>query len=136
MGKKKKQDAISTFIGSESEFLGTLSFDGTIRIDGRLKGEITSAEGTLIIGESAIIEADIKVGSGIIMGEVTGTVQAKDRIEVYKPARITGDIQAPVISIDVGVTFNGNCAMGPRTISAEETEDESIRVVPPVSEEK
>lgn len=96
MGKKKKQDAISTFIGSESEFLGTLSFDGTIRIDGRLKGEITSAEGTLIIGESAIIEADIKVGSGIIMGEVTGTVQAKDRIEVYKPPGLPETFRPPL----------------------------------------
>jgi cytoskeletal protein CcmA (bactofilin family) len=136
MGKKTRQDTISTFIGPEAEIQGTLSFKGTIRVDGKMKGKIESADGTLIVGESARIEADISVDSGVIMGEIIGTVNAKSRIEIYKPARITGDIQAPVISIDAGVTFNGNCSMGPRTISTEETADESIRVVSPVSKEK
>jgi cytoskeletal protein CcmA (bactofilin family) len=67
---------------------------------------------------------------------VIGTVYAKSRIEVYKPARVTGDIQAPVISIDAGVTFNGNCTMGAKTISTEETKEESIRVVSPATKEK
>ena len=136
MLKKKKQDAISTFIGPEADIQGTLSFEGTIRVDGKMRGKIESADGTLIVGEAARIEADISVDSGVIMGEIIGTIRAKNRIEVYKPARITGDIQAPVISIDAGVTFNGNCAMGPVTISTEETTEESIRVVPPFSKEK
>ena len=136
MLKKKKQDAISTFIGPEADIQGTLSFEGTIRVDGKMRGKIESADGTLIVGEAARIEADISVDSGVIMGEIIGTIRAKNRIEIYKPARITGDIQAPVISIDAGVTFNGNCATGPVTISTEETTEESIRVVPPVSREK
>lgn len=136
MKKKQKEEAISTFIGPEADIKGTLSFEGTIRVDGKMKGKIESADGTLIVGETARIEADISVESGVIMGEVIGTILAKNRIEVYKPARITGDIQAPVISIDAGVTFNGNCTMGARTISTEETKEESIRVVTPVSKEK
>lgn len=128
MKKKEKQDAISTFIGPEADIKGTLSFEGTIRVDGKMEGKIESTEGTLIVGEAARIEADISVGTGVIMGEIVGTVQAKTRIEVYKPARVTGDIQAPVISIDAGVTFNGNCTMGPVTISDEETAGESIQV--------
>ena len=136
MLKKKKQDAISTFIGPETDIRGTLSFEGTIRVDGKMKGRIDSVDGTLIVGEAARIEADISVDSGVIMGEITGTIRAKNRIEVYKPARVTGDIRAPVISIDAGVTFNGNCTMGPMTISSEETTEESIRVVPPLSREK
>ena len=134
--KQAKQDTISTFVGPEANIQGTLLFEGTIRVDGKMKGKIESADGTLIIGESARIEADISIDSGIIMGEVIGTVHAKSRIEVYKPARVTGDIQAPLISIDAGVTFNGNCTMGARTISTEETKEESIRVVSPVSKEK
>jgi cytoskeletal protein CcmA (bactofilin family) len=129
--KKEKQDAISTFIGPKSDINGNLSFEGTIQVDGRLKGEITSSEGTLIVGETARIEADIKVDLAIIKGEVTGKIQAKKRIEIYKPARVTGDLQSPVISMDAGVIFNGNCAMGPKTISTEETKGESIRVVQP-----
>jgi len=134
--KQANQDTISTFIGPEANIQGTLMFEGTIRVDGKMKGKIESADGTLIVGEAARIEADISIDSGVIMGEVFGTVYAKSRIEVYKPARVTGDIQAPVISIDAGVTFNGNCTMGAKTISTEETKEESIRVVSPATKEK
>jgi len=134
--EKDKQDAISTFIGTESNIEGSLIFEGTVRVDGRLKGKITSSDGTLIVGEPARVEADIDVGLAVIMGEVVGTVHAKKRIEIYKPARVTGDLQSPVISMDVGVTFNGNCTMGPKTISTEETKGESIRVVQPPAKEK
>jgi len=126
---KEKQDAISTFIGTKSEISGDLTFEGTIRVDGKLKGRITSSEGTLIVGETAKIEAQIDVGLAVIMGGVNGTVQAKKRIEIYKPAHVTGDLQSPVISMDAGVTFNGNCSMGPKTISTAETKGDSIRVV-------
>jgi cytoskeletal protein CcmA (bactofilin family) len=134
--EKQKQDAISTFIGTKSEIDGNLSFEGTIRVDGKLKGKITSSDGTLIVGETAKIEAEINVGLAVIMGEVTGTVEAKKRIEIYKPARVVGDLQSPVISMDAGVIFNGNCAMGAKTISTEETKGDSIRVVPPGAKEK
>jgi len=134
--EKDKQDTISTFIGTESNIEGSLIFEGTVRVDGRLKGKITSSDGTLIVGEPARVEADIDVGLAVIMGEVVGTVHAKKRIEIYKPARVTGDLQSPVISMDVGVTFNGNCTMGPKTISTEETKGESIRVVQRPAKEK
>ncbi len=134
--EKENQDAISTFVGTKSEITGNMAFEGTIRIDGRLKGKITSSDGTLIVGETAKVEADISVGLVVIMGEVTGKVQAKKRIELYKPARVSGDLQSPVISMDAGVTFNGNCAMGAKTISTEETKGDSIRVVQPAAKEK
>lgn len=136
MGKKKKDNAISTFIGPEAKIKGALAFEGTIRLDGNVEGEITSSTGTMIIGEKAIVKAEINVETAIIMGEVTGTIQAKDRIEIYKPAKITGDIQAPAISIDAGVSFNGNCAMTPKAISASETKDQSIQVLPTAAKEK
>ena len=136
MLKKKKQDAISTFVGPETDIRGTLSFEGTIRVDGKMKGKIESADGTLIVGETARIEAEISVDSGVIMGEVIGTVLAKSRIELYKPARVTGDIRAPVISIDAGVAFNGSCIMTPETISGGVTAEEPIRVIKPAAREK
>ena len=136
MGKKKKEDAISTFIGPESTIKGSLVFEGTIRLDGNVEGEISSSNGTMIIGERAKIKAEINVETAIIMGEVTGTIQAKDRIEIYKPAKITGDIQAPAISIDAGVSFNGNCAMTSKTISSSETKNQSIQVLSSAVKEK
>lgn len=136
MRKKRKEDAISTFIGPESTIKGSLAFEGTIRLDGNIDGEISSSSGTVIIGEKANIKADIHVKNAIIMGRVTGTLQAKERIEIYKPAKITGDIQAPTVSIDAGVSFNGNCAMTPKTISASETKDQSIQVLSSKATEK
>ena len=65
----------------------------------------------MIIGERAVVEAQIRVGTAIVKGTVNGHIQASDRIEVYPPAKITGDIQAPVVSIETGVFFNGKCSM-------------------------
>ena len=75
----------------------------------------------MIVGEKAVINADIAVEAAIIMGEVNGTIDAKNRIEVYPPARVVGDIQAPVVSIDAGVIFNGTCTMKARSIPTVET---------------
>ncbi len=118
MGKKKKTGSISTFLGYGSSIEGTLDFQGTIRLDGNVKGKITSNGGTVIVGEKAVIDADIIVDGAIIMGAVNGTIDAKERIEVYPPGRVVGDIQSPVISIDIGAAFNGSCGMKAQTISA------------------
>ena len=64
-----------------------------------------------MIGEKAVVEAEVSVSIAIIMGKVNGTIDATDRIEIYPPGRVSGDIQAPVISIDDGGVFNGNCTM-------------------------
>jgi cytoskeletal protein CcmA (bactofilin family) len=111
MKKEKKIDAVSTFLGPDAIFDGTINFKGTIRLDGRVKGKIISDEGTVIIGEKASVEAEISVETVIIKGNVNGRVQARDRIEAYPPACILGELQAPTIAIDSGVVFNGNCSM-------------------------
>jgi cytoskeletal protein CcmA (bactofilin family) len=55
------------------------------------------------------------------MGEVNGRIEATERIEVYPPGRVGGDIQSPVISIEPGGMFNGSCVMKPPTATAPET---------------
>lgn len=118
MKRGKAVETVSTIVGSDASFEGTIEFSGSIRIDGKVSGKINSDGGTVIVGEKAKVEADINVSIAIIRGEVNGKIDAKDRIEVYPPARIDGDIMAPVISIDTGVVFNGNCEMKARTISS------------------
>lgn len=122
--KNKKPDSITTFLGADASVEGTIDFKGTIRLDGNVKGKIQSEGGTVIVGEKAVIHADINVDVAIIMGQVTGIIDARNRIEVYPPGSVVGDIQAPVISIDAGVKFNGNCAMKARKISTEKTANE------------
>lgn len=118
MKKGKAVESVNTIIGKDASFEGVMDFTGSIRIDGKVTGQINSEGGTVIIGETAKVEADIKVSIAIIRGELKGTIDATDRIEVYPPARIDGNIVAPVISMDTGVVFNGNCEMTARTIAS------------------
>ena len=113
MKKNRKTDSISTFLGSDATFDGTLEFQGAIRLDGRIKGKILSSDGTLIVGENAAVDAEIHVNVIIVMGEVNGLIEAKDRIEVYPPGRVGGEIHSPVVSIEPGGIFNGTCSMKP-----------------------
>jgi len=116
LSKDKKRPAaeagaISTLLGRDVQIEGTLSFKETIRVDGLIKGKLVSSQGTVIIGENAVIEADVQVGVAIIRGKVHGRVEAGQRIEIFAPAQVTGDISAPTVTIDSGVVFNGNCQM-------------------------
>jgi cytoskeletal protein CcmA (bactofilin family) len=123
MKKGKKHDSISTFLGPDASIDGTVEFRGAIRLDGNVKGKIKSNGGTVIVGEKAVVEAKITVGVAIIMGVVHGTIDAKDRIEIYPPGRVVGDIQAPVITVEEGGIFNGNCIMKDQTISSKKKKD-------------
>ena len=132
MKKERNIGSISTFLGADSRIEGTIEFKGTIRLDGRVKGKILSNGGTLIVGEKAVIHADIHVDSVIIMGDVTGTIDAKKRVEVYKPGRVNGDIEAGVISIEPGGVFTGNCRMKTKAVPLKKP---AVPVeIPPVSE--
>jgi cytoskeletal protein CcmA (bactofilin family) len=111
MKKEKKTDRISTFIGADASIDGTIEFKGTIRVDGRVNGKIVSSGGTVVVGENAAVDAELSVNVAVVMGEVNGTVEAKERIEVYPPGRIGGDILSPVVHIEPGGIFNGNCVM-------------------------
>ena len=117
MKKEKNTDRISTFIGSDASIDGAIEFKGTIRVDGRVKGTISSNGGTVVVGEKGIVNAEISVNVAVVMGEVNGSIDAKERIEVYPPGRLGGDIQSPIVSIEPGGIFNGNCVMKPNTAS-------------------
>lgn len=94
-----------------SEFEGKLTFEGTVRIDGKFKGEIFS-EATLIVGESGKVEADIKVNELTVKGEIVGNIMARSRVVLKAPAVVRGNISAPNLTIEEGVTFEGHCVMG------------------------
>ncbi|MGB9441890.1 MAG: polymer-forming cytoskeletal protein [Desulfobacterales bacterium] len=118
MKKEKNTDRISTFIGADASFDGTIEFKGTIRVDGRVKGNISSNGGTVVVGEKGVVNAEMSVNVAVVMGEVNGSIDAKERIEVYPPGRLGGDIRSPIVSIEPGGIFNGNCVMKPNTESS------------------
>ena len=106
---------IQTFLGPETKLEGKLSFNGTVRLDGHLQGSIESKEGVIVVGEKAVVDADILVHTAIVYGEVSGNIRAAHRIELHQPARLFGDLSAPVVTIDPGVIFHGNCSMETKT---------------------
>jgi len=108
---------ITTLLGRGATFEGKLTFDGTVRIDGRFKGEVFSDD-TLVIGEGAHVEAEIDIGEVIIQGTVVGNVKAKRSIEIHAPGRVKGDVHTPVLQIDKGVVFEGRSFMEAATQSS------------------
>ena len=103
----KMSDAKYT-LGESSEFEGKLKFEGTVVIDGRFKGEIRST-GTLIIGAKAQVEAEVEVGSCVIIGKYAGNITATNKLEMQKPAVVKGNVASPILMIQEGVSFDGNC---------------------------
>src|SRR5512139_1415915 len=101
---------ITTLLGRGAAFEGKLTFEGTVRIDGRFRGEVFSDD-VLVIGEGAIVEAEIDIGEVIVQGTVIGNIKAKRSIEIHAPGRVKGDITTPSLQIDKGVVFEGRSFM-------------------------
>ena len=118
MGEKPNA-SIQTFLGPQTTLEGTLTFTGTVRLDGHFSGNIESEDGTMIVGEHAVIKADVSVRTATVSGEVRGNIHAKDRIELHVPARVYGDLHAPVVLIDEGVVFDGKCSAAPNQMERE-----------------
>ena len=127
---KKISNQMNAFLGKDTEFEGKLSFSGAVRIDGTFKGEILTG-GTLVVGETANLEADVQASHIIVSGEVRGNIAAENRIEVHAPGKIVGNIEAPIITIDEGVVFEGNCRMQKQ--SEESEKDKKVAVLAPSS---
>jgi cytoskeletal protein CcmA (bactofilin family) len=106
---KESDAAIQTFMGPQTTLEGILTFTGTVRLDGHFSGTIESEGGTMIVGANAVINADVTVRTASVSGEVRGNIRATDRIELHVPAKVYGDLHAPVVLIDEGVVFDGKC---------------------------
>ncbi|MFQ5596418.1 MAG: polymer-forming cytoskeletal protein [Nitrospiria bacterium] len=108
--KEFPNDDIAAFIGKGTSFKGIITYDGSIRIDGKVEGEIIS-QGSLIVGESANIEADVSVSNIVCAGKINGNVQASEKVHLQSTASLSGSLNTPNLVIDQGVTFNGQCEM-------------------------
>jgi len=106
-------EGLNGFMDEGTELLGELRFRDTLRIDGRVKGKIVS-ENTLIVGESANVEADIDCGVVSIRGTVSGRVHGRQKIELLAGARVQATLVSPKLVIEDGAFFQGDCEMGAR----------------------
>ncbi len=103
-------------LNSDVEVKGTLKFSGEMTFDGKVDGDINS-EGTLNLGDNAVVKGTIDVGSVVVRGKITGNIVAKDKIELKAKTELFGDVRAAKLVIEEGVTFVGKTEVNPNKVS-------------------
>lgn len=106
-----KEGRLSGFVGSGTVLTGETTFQAMLRVDGHLTGRVTSENGTLIIGATGQVDADVTVAAAVINGAVNGDIITSERLELGRTARVSGNIQSPRLIIADGAIFEGNCSM-------------------------
>ncbi len=114
-----EQSEITAFLGKGTEFKGVLSFEGTIRVDGKVDGEVVSKD-TLIAGDGAYLHGEITVGTLISSGKVFGNINASQKVHILAPGTIQGNIKTPRLIIEEGVLFDGKCEMASEKKASEQ----------------
>ncbi len=114
MFDKKKhapaQKRIDCLIGAGTTVSGDVSFTGGLRVDGIVKGNVTTANGeagTLVVSEQARIDGEIKVSHVVVNGTVNGPIQAADFLELQAKARVLGDIDYRTLEMHLGAVVQG-----------------------------
>jgi cytoskeletal protein CcmA (bactofilin family) len=107
---EKPCNTIDTLVGVKTELKGDIVFSGGLRVDGKVRGNITaSGEGnsTLVLSEHAVVTGNITVPHMIVNGKIKGNVFASERLELQSKAEITGDVSYKVLEIAAGACVNG-----------------------------
>ncbi len=99
-------------ISEGSKIEGEITFDQTTRVEGILRGTISSKPGSLLIlAETSLVEGIVQADTLIIDGFIQGEVHAKNRVVISKTGRVIGSIQTPSLTVEFGAYFEGQCRM-------------------------
>ncbi len=128
------ENKLTGFFDKDTEIKGDLTFEGSFRIDGRFIGKIDS-DSVLIIGENGKVDADIKIGNIIINGEVKGTIQAKEKVEINANGRVIGTVITPKLAVEEGAYLEANCQITDQS-SLPEIEEKAKEVLQSLPEKK
>ena len=111
MARDIKEGRLSGFVGHGTVLTGETTFQAMLRIDGHLTGQVMSESGTLIVGSTGQVDANIMVSAAVINGTVNGDIIATDKIELGRTGRVVGNIQTPRLLIEDGAILEGGCTM-------------------------
>lgn len=100
-----------TLLAKGVHLKGEIRVEGTVRIDGRLDGEIQT-KGQVIIGEDGLVQGTIVAGTIISSGRIKATVTATEQIQLMKTATMIGEIHTPVLTMEAGAKIQGTTDMG------------------------
>jgi len=123
LNKGKKESEMKAFKANEEEsgqgrisrgveVSGDVLFSDVLQIEGKVTGKLISESGSLLIEQTGEVQADVDVGVLVIRGALNGNANAKSRVEVYKTARVQGDITTPVLLVEEGAILSGAITMG------------------------
>ena len=103
-------------LNTDVEIKGNLKFTGELTFEGKLEGEINT-DGTLHLGDSAVVNGNINAGTVIVRGKINGNILAKDKIEIKSKAELFGDVRSSKLVIEEGVTFVGKTEVNPNKVA-------------------
>lgn len=106
-----KDGKLSGFVGHGTSLTGDTTFQMMLRVDGHLTGTVSSDGGTLLVGNSGQLDANISVGIAQVNGTVNGDISATERIQLGRTAKVVGNIATPKLIIEDGAIFEGGCTM-------------------------
>jgi len=119
------RDEINAFLGAGTNYQGKLNFQGAVRIDGNFQGEVVS-DGTLVVGQEALVEGQVRVGQLVLSGKIRGEVEARNKVVLHKTANLEGNIRTPVLVVEEGAVLEGQLTMGSlEDKSAKKSEEQS-----------
>ncbi len=106
---------LQTVVGDGTRINGEIKVDGDLRVDGEIEGMIT-VTGSVVVGKSGLVKADMEGGTAEIAGRVVGKISARDRVILLGGSRLEGDVQSQSLKIEDGAYFQGNCVMGDKEV--------------------
>lgn len=113
-GKISKEEVAKesgqSYIGEGTTVEGKIICEGSLRVDGKIKGEI-DIKGVLTVGEKGVIDSNIKAGEVVLMGTINGNVVTEKKLEIFNSGKLFGDVQTPKIAIEEGGVLEGKCIM-------------------------
>ncbi len=104
------QQPTINLIGLGTVITGDVSAEGDIRIDGTVKGTV-STKAKIVIGPNGVVEGEVKCVLADISGTVLGNVYAKETLQLKAKAKLNGDMIVGRLIVDAGAEFAGNCSM-------------------------
>jgi len=95
-------------IGKSVAVTGQIVSKEDLYIDGEVDGTVELPENRLTIGANGKVKANVRAREVVILGSIQGNVEATEKVEIRKDARLGGDIRTARIVIEDGAVFKGN----------------------------
>lgn len=126
LGRKDAEIKITTLIGSDAELDGGFIAGGSVRVDGKINGDVTVGK-TLILGVTGFIRGDVKAENIVVGGEIQGDITAANKTELMETAKVVGDIVTALIVIDEKAIFQGGCNMSKSLDEKRKSDAKAVR---------